>query len=545
MHQLTFSIKNLSPVIVPVTLGEANVVQTREHLTGSVLLGMFAAEYIRIKRANDVKTDKMHEDQDFFNYFLGGGLVYTPAYPCDNEGKGPYLPAPLYLHHAKNDDSKLFNIIKEAVEDDTKPLGGYTIVVDGEVNRLSPTKKLHFHHRRDNRIAARSEDGGIFNYEALEAGQLFRGHIIGPEDEIKSFSDIFFKRSSSKENGGFRGRVGRSKNTQYGQVQVDFEKVEKVEFDCIELEEKVANENGLKDIYLTLESPAVLKNDCGFPEISSEQLGHYLKQVLECNIQIEKALARTEVIDNFVSVWGLKKPLDRALCAGSSFKISFPEGLNKEVYEKLKLLWQGGIGERTHEGFGRFKVNVLFPKNYQFNKKYISNQIGDEIYVKPEGSMPKQGKELIEETIRKQLYYHYETEAIKDTLKYSGSGKNVLPGNSLLGRLEVLVKAVNGSEKFSESFSKKVELIRSTARDQLKRCWKDSMNLYQLLETSSEQENLFESKLKEYPHFEDLEKLTEEIDHNLLGDSDLKDKLLKTYWLALFRRMRKLNREVK
>jgi len=97
MFKMIVKIETLSPVIIPVTLGEANVVQTADHLPGNVLLGMFAAEYIKNERNNN-KEGPFHEDGPFFNWFLAGEVKYGHAYPCDRDYSKPYLPCPLYIN---------------------------------------------------------------------------------------------------------------------------------------------------------------------------------------------------------------------------------------------------------------------------------------------------------------------------------------------------------------------------------------------------------------------------------------------------------------
>jgi len=360
VYKIPVKVRNISPIIIPVTLGEANVVQTREHIPGSVLLGMFAAEYIRRIKAEDKHKKYFHEDDRFFNWFLGGSLTYIPAYPCDQEGNGPYFPAPLYLHCAKKEENDLYNIMIEP-RDDTRPLGGYTMIEDGSIIKMAPKKKLRFHHRRDSRISARSEEGGIFNYESLEPEQLFQGYIVGKKDNLEEFLE-FYNTGADKDTDSFTGRVGRSKNTQYGQVQVELQDIRPFEPLELEIEDLSTKDSKLKNFYLTLCSPLIIYNECGFSETTLDNLVSYLERDLATTIKINNALSKTEAIESYVSVWKAKRPLEQAFCAGSCFEIEVPQGVD---LNKLEELLQSGLGERSHEGFGRFKVVTTFPEEYR------------------------------------------------------------------------------------------------------------------------------------------------------------------------------------
>ncbi len=535
MYKVSINVETLSPVIVPVTLGEANVVQTGQHLTGSVLLGMFAAEFIRRERDNSNSVNRFHEDDRFFEWFLAGSLKYTPAYPCDALNSGPYLPCPLYLHQGKKDELEIYNIL-DRVEEETKPIEKYVMIANGMVAKHLPAKKLHFHHRRDNRIAACSEEGGIFNYEALEAGQHFKGSIIGPKHDLESFFEFFCKGNAVKEN-SFSGRVGRSRNTQYGWVKVTLEEPVILKEELFE-----HNSQNVNQLYLTLESPVILLNDCGFPEISTTNFSSYLETVLEIKkVKIEKALTRSETIENFVAVWGLKKPLDSSFKAGSVFVLSFPEALSQAALDKLQSLVQTGIGERTHEGYGRFRVTAGLTSSYK-----LKGKDKPETLTKPSSAMPDSLKALLNQITSNNVDNVIETKANNDAAGYARSKRNTLPSNSLLGRLELIAKAVDASEEdFSAQFTRQIKELRKTAKDQLKRCWDGQINLLVQLENSNEQEKIINDLYKENGPLDALNQLTKETGQGIRNDQGLKNKLIKNYWLTLFRRMRKLNREVK
>jgi CRISPR-associated protein Csx10 len=549
MDKLKVNIKTLAPVIIPITLGEVNVVQTGQHLSGSVILGLFAAEYIRRDKKPDKQpehnTNGFHEDRNFYQWFLSGDLKYEPAYPSNPESDKPYLPCPLYLQQEKLDNKKLLNIFSP-VKIETKAIQKYAYFNGNKVSLHSPPRRLFFHHRRDNRLAARSEDGGIFNYEAIEKDQYFTGYITGDSNILKNFHDCF--AGTANANGtSFNARVGRSKNTQYGWVEVTIHKPEKAEI-VIEGAQPDGGNPMPKSVYLTLTTPLIIYNEFGYPETTVDNLEKSLSRAMQVEkVTVNKALSRSETIENFVAVWRLKKPLDYAYKAGSSFEIALPgdKTSNAELISKLGDLGQSGLGERTHEGYGRFRLTLSFPENYELSDSKIMYK--PVVSTKPAEVMPEPLKDLTYRILADHLLRLVENKAFIDAKGYTGQGRKNLPSNSLLGRLELIASGVpvagSGQDQvsYSSAFPRMTEKLKTPAKDQLRRCWRGDQNMLDLLTKSELQEkNLGSCTLSEKE-----KKLAKLAGFNYEEDQELNNRLQKKYWLTLFRRMRKLNREVK
>ena len=66
-------------------------------------------------------------------------------------------------------------------------------------------------------------------------------------------------------------------------------------------------------------------------------------------VKVLKAFAKAGQAESFVGKWGLKKPLETCLLAGSCFLLDISDA---EI-SKLIELERFGLGEKTNEGFGK------------------------------------------------------------------------------------------------------------------------------------------------------------------------------------------------
>ncbi len=504
MHRLRYKIKTVSPVLISSISGDVNMIATMDYIPGTTILGLFAARYIKKNKLNDA-----HIDKHFYNWFLNGSLKFSNAYLTvyHEEREIELLPTPLSIHKEKADENNILNLIMNETEELTMPVGKYSYVSSGDILIESPEKIINFHHSRD-RLKGHSEEGTIFNYESLIEEQAFSGFIFGKKEDLGQFKDIFGDKVFA--------HVGRSKNTQYGKAEIELLNID--EFKVDELEDN--------ELTVTFISPAILLNKFGYPEISIDVLKEYLANFLNLNegdFDIERPFAKSESVENFVSVWRLKKPLDKAFSAGSTFNIKFKNILSDELKERLKALQIEGIGERKNEGFGQIKINWELEET--FNKKEPKKQEID----RPHGNPPPIVKEIFSIVARKSIEGEVEKEAFNRAKEFN---KNRL-SNSLLGRLELILKA-SASDK---DFKNKIEKLREIAKGQLKRCRNERLTLYdELMSESPDLENIFNNLIK------GLDQIANLAQFNFRKDKGFKNELYRLYWLTFFRRMRNLNK---
>ncbi|MEQ8189854.1 MAG: RAMP superfamily CRISPR-associated protein [Candidatus Eremiobacterota bacterium] len=496
MHKITYRITTLSPVLITTNVGDINTVNTGEFINGNSVLGIFASSYIKKKNLKN----KAHEDDNFYRWFLKGDLKFTGGYiiTSDKYGKKKnYFPLPMSVQHEKNDTNTIFDLLfldeDDCEEIQTKALVGFGYIKDDMVETCEIKKSLNFHHARDKNTGI-SKEGQIFNYESIDEGQIFEGNITGDEKDLIELTKTFEKEQTVY--------LGRSKNAQYGKVRLEIDgdiKKFTSEIEGLDIEEETS---------MTLLSDLIIYNDNGFPTTDLKTLEKYT------GLKFKKAFIRTGEIENFVSVWHIRKPSEVSFRAGSTFLIEIPE---REKDRMLKLQSEG-TGERRHEGFGR----IVFGWQKEENLKKQEEK-GNKP-EKPAFPITALTRQIIEETVKETIRKEITLKAITEM----GNFKKYPPTKSLLGRLEMMVGECSQTE-----FAGKLGKLRKTARDKLERCRSDKETLFKFLENVQIDINKI---LNEQNHIRELSK---EINFSPAGDLKFCNKLYRLYLTTFFSTMRK------
>ena len=204
----------------------------------------------------------------------------------------------------------------------------------------------------------KSDDGGIYNYEAIDAGQNFCGEIIGDEKLLLKLRD-----GLNLDGGKMIAYVGRSKFTQYGKCLLTFGEVE-----------NLPETNFDEKIFLLLDTPLVPEDE-NF--LSAETvLSTEIADKLGEKFSIGKVFASCVEIENFVVPWSMKRPRVSALSAGSVFELKFSSALTDDEKISLREKIYDGFGTRTEEGFGQLRL-------WQPAENFTKGEHNEEIH-KPE-----------------------------------------------------------------------------------------------------------------------------------------------------------------
>lgn len=419
MHEIKFSVKTLSPLVISAASNATLMTESHAEISGSIMRGVLANRYIKEKNLRD----EAYKDENFRKLFYGG-LKFLSATPAISNRRSFTLP--LSLQRGKKGTANAKNIADlfavETPPAGYKSLRGYGIVDGDKIFTASVEKNIYMHMSRSaekERISGKSEEGHIYNYEALEAGQNFCGSIIGAETDLKKLQ---------LENKSFVERIGRSRFTQYGKCEFIFEKITEIE----------APKFGEK-IYLRLESPLIPFED-NFIGAEKVLTNEVIKKLGE-NFSLGKVFAAGVEIENFIKIWGMKSPRVMALAAGSVFEI-ISENLTPADKNNLAEKIYSGFGVRTEEGFGQLRI--WSPKN--FTPAKLENKI-----TKPEFSEQtiKIAKNILLEKYLEQLRIYAHEDA--KNLKF-GDG-NFTHFFSRLNTLLSSVEKKNLREKFSAKIS--------------------------------------------------------------------------------------------
>ena len=440
MKKLTYKLVTKTPIIISDSVGGNNHISTSNYIPGSSVLGMTVGRYLQKNQLENAQ-----KDTDFKRLFLSDQVMFLNAY-LEIDGKRS-TPVPMNLPRRKSDPMKYIDIFISN-QPGTKFYSGFTnnILVE------KPKKCIHFHtSRKDNRLAGKSVDGGIFTYEGLAENQIFAGEIIGEESDLEIIKTLFNPHTTI--------RLGRSKTAQYGECEIIFDGIE-----------DFTHSVGHKDSYvLTLNSPMIILNENG----ASSTLLKDLESTLGKGISInkEKAIVKTTTVETYNRKWGCKRPAETAFAPGSVFEIKVD--INNAV-SWVESLVQKGLGIRRNEGFGEVSIVEINPVELQ------SKQINLE-HPKPNGHPHEKVAELFRNIIEK--------ESLVEAEQLS-AGERIRPKmpNSLTSKLLSLFRA-NHPEKEIKLFLQSIqthkdggESVDKIAAEHLKKVKIKGTSLFDILD---------------------------------------------------------------
>ncbi len=502
MAFLKIKIKLLSPVILSSDVEDSNLTGTLDYIPATSILGLFAAKYI-----HKAQLKEAHLDDKFNNWFLKEALIFTNAYISEKEeyDEVDMLPTPLCLKKEKKGE-KIFNVLLNDVDEQLKSTPSYSYIYGNTIKTREPEKKINFHHTRD-RLTGHTKDEGMFNYEVLLPDQVFKGKIYGEPETLKTFKETF------KET--FFARLGKSRNAEYGRVKIVLSEIEKTETRILEVEDFEDQE----PVLLTLISPCILLNEYGFSDPSLSCLEYYLRKIWgKDSFKITNCILKTTSIENYISVWRMKRPLETAIVAGSTIKLYFKENLSyEEVNNGLLYLVEQGIGERRGEGFGRVKVNMAMAKEYYEKEVNIT-------FKKPTGEVPEEVKKIFISIIQEIFKEDTELRAYRDADDFTK-----LPSSSLLGKLGLILSNLQEYD-----FKVIIDDLRDKAKTQIKGCRNKKYTLYEYIKEFDEKEVVNSI----YNRNSDYLKLAKLVKYNLEKDKKFLSELWRIYFAVLFKRMR-------
>ena len=325
-------------------------------IDGSRIMGMCLAT---ARRSNqDLLNDLLNDDS----------LIFSFAYISD--GHKRFLPLPLTMLRAKDvegdERDKIYNLVDRVVNADpdtsqawpqTKLSGfdstffnGGILDTEDTIQVLSVDKQINYHHKHsDNKSVGRADGAGLYQLEALRAGQYFAGQIQGPRSVLEELSAMLRNKIL---------KLGASKTAEYGRLSYKEISIDEV------TEKSPATAAGVvsepKQYVLLLHSPLIMYNNHAMPMAKPDILKQYLSQTLSeagqdisCDkIQIDHTYSKTETIGGYQRSWALYKPVLPTYVGGSAFIFSFKEAVSIDcgLYKNRYL------GERTREGYGEYSI---------------------------------------------------------------------------------------------------------------------------------------------------------------------------------------------
>ncbi len=366
MKKIRVKIETLSPIVLA-TRGSATVMtSSHDFFSGTLVRGILAEHYIEEKKLGD----KAHEDEAFVGFFFDQ-LRFAAAYPvraADGQ-RSSFVPASV---QRLKDGEAVRDLLVTVPEAGYKTLRGFAVIEDGGIEKVDVAKNISLHMSRSNikerqgkeagsssleRLAGRSRDGAIYNYEAVEKGVCFEGEIFGAEAALESFL-------AAMGTTEWTAQAGRARHAQYGTCRVE---LVLADFVPQSIEPDAKNR-----IYLRLETPLLAEDDLlssadaalrqivdHLDESGTEKFflpPYHAAQTVEDGDVENRIFADFAEVDNFVGVWGMKRPRAVALTAGSVFALEKKSAWEECDKERLQKLLYEGVGVRTEEGFGQLRL---------------------------------------------------------------------------------------------------------------------------------------------------------------------------------------------
>ena len=442
MRRIDYLIENLSPVNFSEKSVDSIYYATKRFIPGSAVRGALAGRYIACKKLEDANTDPV-----FRRLFLEDNIKFLPAYPAgvlhtgndsDFSEREPFI---LPLSLMKNKEGTRTVDLAAGTDPGAgfKKLTGFAVRYGEKLFRLEPRVQISFHMSRNEekeRFHGTSREGHIYNYEYLEPLQFFKGSIF--------LNDAVDSETVEVLNNLLSGslRLGRSKNAEYGTCRV-----------CAVRETAMpaARTAPDKPLYLCALTPYIPYGDW---QNADEAISEAVREIENrSGIHIEKAqgkiFAAKDFLNGFVGVWHAKRATVPVLTEGSLFPVACADV--SALAEFLAL----GIGQRTGEGFGQFKLWQPLEENVVFAEP-------DDAVAKP-AHLPEELVKKAGEIIRNRLLQAVYRQAEKDGRTLGDSVKR--QGKHICKRIEHLMDSTKTQAEIQDIIENE---FKESAKDNLR-----------------------------------------------------------------------------
>ncbi len=370
------------PVIVAKKSEVANAFETHQIIPGTVLLGALAN---RVAKRTQISQNPLAHQQ-FVEMFFRGGISVTGLLSAQGTSVlFPSVPAPkawaqceLYPRFARETAEEPHPLYDLSLADKEKcdecgnklnPVTGF-INLDGVERSYHEIKTREEIHTQMNRKTGRVNEGDLYTYEMIEAGQWFVG-------ELRCAPGMWTQLQNSTElraNSAFTLRLGKATRRGYGLTHFYLEEVaekEPIAWTEYALSERIPSQNAEepRDLTMLFLTDAILTDDWGrsVHSVDQKMLAKLLK-VDASHIKQMEAFVSSRSIDSFNTHRRMPRWRDEAIVAGSMVRFTL-EGLTDEAVEEvLRSVETYGTGLRRQEGFGIVAFNhPVFLENPNMN----------------------------------------------------------------------------------------------------------------------------------------------------------------------------------
>lgn len=348
MMVVTYEIELIEPCLVTALQGDANSAVAFDYLPGAVLRGAVIDRYIWQRRRQDptYHFDAAGDEEQFL--FFNGRTRYLNAYLLVDDQRT--FPTPLTWHVEKGRTPHVYDFAVDDARDSfldqewkSCSFPFTLILAQGEqAYEITLQRHVAIHIARDRQPnrQGREPNRAVYRYDALAAGQCFKGVIFCPDEQVADEIGKLLPTIMA---------LGGSRSSGYGRVAVTNIQTH---HQWREIPELLTVDS--PRLTITLLSDMLIRDKNGQLVANAQALTDALSAQLGCSLKLEQAFYRSTPVGGFNRKWGLPLPQALALRMGSVFIFTLPDC----TADQLQGLETGGVGERLSEGFGRVAVNA-------------------------------------------------------------------------------------------------------------------------------------------------------------------------------------------
>ncbi|BAY87716.1 hypothetical protein NIES267_72400 (plasmid) [Calothrix parasitica NIES-267] len=337
MKSINFLLHTQEPILATSLKGDPNSDVSYDYILGSMIRGVLINRYLKlnnIKQSDDILDSERFPDIKRL-FFDASKTRYLNAYPVDNNQQRT-LPVPLSLYQNKGEefseeeDKTVYDFSQIPIDEKEEYLPdefsakllneNFCTIDENEIIIHRVKRRINIHNKRNRKRGKGTEgDGALFSYNAIDAGQTFRGIILCDSEKDKSIIESLLKSQDIW--------LGGSQSAGYGYVAIELisenSNLTEVELD---LNTRLKEKDYLK---ITLLSDVILRNNCGQYASTSEVFNQYISRHLNLKKELEfkenGIYSTSLIVGGFNRKWGLPLPQTPALAAGSVFFLINPK----------------------------------------------------------------------------------------------------------------------------------------------------------------------------------------------------------------------------
>jgi CRISPR-associated protein Csx10 len=200
---------------------------------------------------------------------------------------------------------------------------------------------------------AHKDDGAVYRYESLAAGQTFEAAILCDDDVADTFLNLL--------NGEYL--LGGARTAGYGRVRIT-QSARNAGWRETPGEIETADQ----ELIVTLASEVLLRDANGQYVVDAGSLARRIAERLGVEAPLKRAFVSAHPVGGFNRKWGLPLPQALAFEMGGVLVLKPAQPVSAD---RLRALEESGIGERRIDGFGRLVFNWQYHGTLSIEKPQI------------------------------------------------------------------------------------------------------------------------------------------------------------------------------